>query len=382
MPAGPHRLSARDRRDDLRMLLLTSGVLLIAFAVGSTLQTVFVYRTEHLVLSELTEDSPLLGERLSVNLIAVLVVLLVCAALRLTERPAWLIAAVVFALSVVIAFARHALQVAVGIYDNPLIEVSAVEIVTVGVVIAVSVGIGLAHVKTRARLREKMRAEADHRLRASTALADLATAEMRVRREVADGLHNTLQGRLVLIEARIAALARRAADDPDGSPLHAQLDELRRDLGGIRERDVRDLSHLLYPVGVDIGLEHALRVLIRRVPPEIAVSAEVSPDAERLLDESGGAVVARRIALVRSAEEGITNALRHGAATTIRLTVVVEGTPPRVRLIVEDDGSGPPPAPEWNGLARISERLDLDGGSVSLRTSSLGGARLEVDVPA
>lgn len=374
------RQSARDRRDDLRVLLLTTGILLAAFALGSTLQTVFVYRTERLALGELVDDSPMLGTRLAVNLSTIAVVLGVCAALRLSERSPWIIAATVVALSGVVSVGRHALQIAVGIYRDPIFEVSAVEVVTVAFAVLVCVGIGLAHVRTRARLRDKMRAEADHRLRASTALADLATAEMRVRREVADGLHTTLQGQLVLIEARLATLSRQTGDE--GETVSTQLEELRSDLAEIRERDVRDLSHLLYPVGVDVSLEHALRVLIRRVPAEIAITAEVAPEVERLLDDGSDAGLARRIALVRSAEEGITNALRHGAAMTIRIAVVAEGAPPRVRLVVDDDGGGPPSAPEWNGLARIEEWIDVSGGSVSLRSSSLGGARLEVHVPA
>lgn len=378
-------LEARDRADDRRVLLFTAGVLLTAFAIGSTLQTIFIYRPERIATSELIAEAPQLPDRLMTNLVTVAIALLLAAFVRLEERRPLAAAGAVLAIALPIALARHGLQLLLGIYVAPELDVSLVEVCSVAVVIAVALGLALAQVRTRVRLREHERAEAEHRLRASTALAELAAEEMRVRREVADGLHGTLQGRLVLSQAAIDAIQRRGVEEGWSEAAIEQLAGLRRDLERMREHDVRELSNLLYPVGVDVSLAHAIRALVRRVPAEIDITAEVDPEADLALDR-GDDAVAQRIAVVRGVEEGITNALRHGAATTIRVAVGVSevdgAVAPRVRATVEDDGVGLPDSPRWNGLARTSERLGLRGGRVELAPSSLGGARLEVEVAA
>jgi signal transduction histidine kinase len=163
-----------------------------------------------------------------------------------------------------------------------------------------------------------------------------------------------------------------------------RLDQVRQELGTIREHDVRELSQLVYPVGVDIALGHAVRALVRRVPADIAVTAEVAPAVDRALDGAGAEAVGKRIAVVRAVEEGITNALRHGAATAIRILILLEGTPEgdRIRLTVDDDGAGLPDVPRHRGIARIAERLELHAGTAVLEGSALGGARLRVELPA
>ncbi|MFK4729091.1 hypothetical protein ROT00_05335 [Agromyces mediolanus] len=377
-------LEVRDRDDDRRVLLFTAGVLLTAFAIGSTLQTVFIYRPERIATAELIAESPQLPDRLMTNLVTVAIALLLAAFVRLEERRPLAAAGAVLAIALPVALARHGLQLLLGIYVAPELDVSLVEVGSVTVVIVVALGLALAQVRTRVRLREHERAEAEHRLRASTALAELAAEEMRVRREVADGLHGTLQGRLVLSQAAVDAIQRRGAEEGWSEAALEQLAGLRRDLERMREHDVRELSNLLYPVGVDVSLAHAVRALVRRVPAEIDITAEVAPEADVVLDRSGDGALAQRIAVVRGVEEGITNALRHGAATTIRVTVGVTGgdASPRVRATVEDDGVGLPDSPRWNGLARTSERLGMRGGSVELTPSELGGARLAVEVGA
>ena len=127
-----------------------------------------------------------------------------------------------------------------------------------------------------------------------------------------------------------------------------------------------------------------LRTMVRRIPAEIAVTADVAPDADHALGGTGPQAVGRRIAIVRAVEEGITNALRHGAATAIAVTVVVERGEEdggRVVLSVDDDGSGLPGARPWSGLARLAERLELHAATATLERSSMGGARLRVELP-
>lgn len=375
--------TARDRRDDLRVLLWTTGALLVTFSVGSTLQTVFLFRPERLTLVELVSQAPLLPARLFTNLATVAGVLLVCGLVRLNERRrltrvAWLI---VIALGA--GLARHGLQLLLGIYVDPQPAMSIVEVGSVAGVVVLSASLALGQVRARVRLRSHERASAEQRLRASAALAQLAAEEVRVRREVAEGLHGTLQGRLVMTQTRVDAIVRRVQEDGGDATMLEQLEEVGRELETMRERDVREFSQLVYPVGVDVSLGHAVRMLARRVPADIAVTADISPAADAALDGASADAVGRRIALVRATEEGITNALRHGAATRIRIHAAASETAeaPLIRLTVDDDGSGPPEKPRWNGLARATERIGLHGGTVQLGSSALGGGRLEITLP-
>jgi signal transduction histidine kinase len=378
--------TAQDVRDDRRVLLATAGVLLVVFSLGATLQAVFVFRPEHLTFDEIAAQSPQVPARLLANLAAVALVLAVCGLVRLNERTVAERIGIVIALAVAAGVARHALQIVLGIYDHPIVAVSLVEMLSVTAVVILCLSIGMLQVRARVRLREHERAAADHRLRAGTALTELAAEETRVRRQIAEELHGTLQGKLVLSQALLSAIRSRGGDDAWDPAALEQLDRLADQLDAIRERDVRELSQLVHPVGVDAGLAHAVGSLVRRIPPEIAVSADVSPSADRMLAGGDGASVAMRVAVVRGIEEGITNALRHGAATEIRIAVTSSRPPdgPRVTFTVDDDGAGLPDGARWNGLATLARRLRLHGGALELEPSSLGGAQLagELRVPA
>jgi two-component system sensor histidine kinase UhpB len=89
------------------------------------------------------------------------------------------------------------------------------------------------------------------------------------------------------------------------------------------------------------------------------------------------------LALYRAAQEGITNALRHGRAQ--RLALDVRGTTDQVQLTLTDDGEGL--APDWAqrtghyGLRWLTERVEGLGGRFELRNAAPRGVVLRVQVP-
>lgn len=386
---SPHSANrARDAADDRRRLLITAGVVLAVFSVGAATQTAFVHQ---IPLAGATHAVAPIGFilRTLINVTACAGALGLAAWLRLAAlanqrlaNPR--LALTALGIAVVVAIARFALQVATGIYVVPSLTVALVEVVSGAVVILVALVFGMMQVRAQVQLRTQERSLAEQRLRASEAVAALAEEELEVRRAVAEGLHGGLQSRLVMVRVQLDHVIGTWATGHAGAAEADVLRQVRRELDALREDEVRKLSHLLYPDGVDISLSHALTQLVRRIPAQIAVEAQIDQvlEQERQVDpEHGARLVAWRVAALRAAEEGINNALRHGGAARLRVTLT--GLPDRVELLVDDDGEGmPEPSPRLRGLARSADRLSRFGGTQRISASPLGGVRLAVMLPA
>ena len=106
-----------------------------------------------------------------------------------------------------------------------------------------------------------------------------------MRRAVAEGLHGTLQSKLVLVDARLGEVLDRA-DRLDAADAES-LAWVRAELDEAREIDVREMSRLLYPDRLELGLVPALRALLGRLPASIATRLTVS-DAVRAVDDPTG----------------------------------------------------------------------------------------------
>ncbi len=315
-----------DSRADHRLLLLSSLLLGSIFAIGASFQSVLVLDKDPLELGG-DELAPLLDFllRLAINAIGVVTLSWGIAAVRLLDRSMAVSACLAFGISLLGIFAR------------------ARQLATV---------------------------------RATEALHDLQQEELRVRRDVADTLHGTMQQRLVALRTMID----RALDELDETPsaessarVRERLRALSGELDGMRENELRALSASLYPEALDRGIVPALRALASRIPPSIAVGFDVShaPSPDGLSQEE-------RLLLVRVAEEGISNALRHGEARAIELRLGAdEGV---FELEVRHRGLAPSEPVEFSGLARFRDRLHDRDGSLVLRAEA-DGAMLHARLP-
>ncbi len=137
----------------------------------------------------------------------------------------------------------------------------------------------------------------------------------------------------------------------------------------------------LTPLVLDsFGLTEALGDLVdrtRRSQPELQVSLDVRLGDTRLPPDAA-------LTLYRAAQEGLTNALRHGQAGHVQLQVAAEG--PSVRLRVTDDGRGLPAEgvlrPGHYGLRWLDERVQGLGGRLDIGPAQPRGVALEVQLPA
>lgn len=388
VPTSP---TARDEREDRLALVATSGLLLLTFWFGSNLQASYLLARLSVGLDLDLLNTADLGRRLSLNMAVSGLTLLILWLVRLERVSGWVRIGVLAAISLGIAAVRMGLQEALGYNGSARWGAVAFELFISFAISAIAIGFGAAYTQTRQRLRAQERAGARQAMRAATALQALQREELRVRRSVAEGLHGTVQQHLVILGARIERLLERletgTATDEDIADLRGVRDELDQ----LRERDVRGMSRLLYPAGLELGAAAAIRLLLQRIPASIGTRLEVS-ELAREVDSLGnsGLDTERRLLLVRLVEEGLSNALRHGHAGSVVIAVDAAldgvdayGQPvPCMYVTVDDDGTGlPDPPPPLNGLARLDERLDAVGGTLTVSPGPMGGVRMYVCLP-
>lgn len=214
----------------------------------------------------------------------------------------------------------------------------------------------------------------------STAMVSLKDQQERTRRHISEGLHGSIQQSLVIVEERLRGAARQA-NEHGQSDLAAELVEIRNVLTSVREVDVRSLGQLIRPVGIDVGASAALRVLMNRVPPSIQTDSELT---ERFVLEDENLSMDSRMLVFSIAQEALTNALKHGPATAVRLSADVGGAPaPAIRVTFEDNGvTSSATLLKGEGLTRLERRLAQVGGDLRIaRSPILGGVMLVAHVP-
>jgi signal transduction histidine kinase len=196
------------------------------------------------------------------------------------------------------------------------------------------------------------------------ATGDARAAERaRIAREVHDAISQHLFG------MRIIAAGMRRAD-----PGNQQARAIER----ISEEALRDMQALLLelrPASLDgAGLAPALQEMCASYHDRLGVTVDASVD-----DVTVPAPVEH--ALLRITQEACANAVRHGHAR--RLAVSMTRQDGHVELAVRDTGTGfDPDAPHaGSGLAHIRDRVAELGGTVDIDSAPGRGAALTVRVP-
>ena len=192
-------------------------------------------------------------------------------------------------------------------------------------------------------------------------LGEGARAEERLR--LSRELHDVAGHKLTALKMQLALQARQAPSAAAIAECERLADEVLADIRSV-------VGTLRQHEGVD--LQQALRALDPRLPRP-TVRFELDP-AVRVAD------MPRAEALLRSAQEGLTNALRHSGAAQVR--VCLQRGRDGIELGVEDDGRGRAAqiAP-GNGLRGLRERLSEVGGRLELRDAAPSGLVLRAVLP-
>jgi len=197
------------------------------------------------------------------------------------------------------------------------------------------------------------------------------------RRMIARELHDELGQSVTAMRSMALSIAQRVG------PLDAQAEQAARLIADESSR-LYDAMHGIIPrltplVLDNFGLAEALEDLVertRRSQPGLQVDVRLELGEAHLPGEVA-------LALYRAAQEGITNALRHGHAR--RLGLDLRGESRSVTLTLADDGRGLPP--DWAqrtghyGLRWLDERARSLGGELELAPATPGGTRLTLRLP-
>lgn len=194
----------------------------------------------------------------------------------------------------------------------------------------------------------------------------------RIGRDLHDGLGQQLTGMELLCRTLADALVRTAA--PEAATAKLLMTEIRSSL-----EQIRALARGLTPV-IDTpnGLMLALQDLSEHVSRIFRVRCSFKCSEATIIAEHATAVH-----LYRIAQESVTNAIRHGRARQVRISLgpVKNG----VRLTVRDDGRGfPRRARKTHGLGLhiMQYRATMLRGSLKIEQNEKRGAHVVCFVPS
>jgi signal transduction histidine kinase len=218
--------------------------------------------------------------------------------------------------------------------------------------------VALAESAARGRLEEAHRQLQE----AQGALAERSRDAERLR--IAGDLHDVLGHHLTALSLTLEAATHTGAEARSIAIGEALV---------LTKRLLRDLRQVVSTLRDDVpDLPDALRRLAveTRAP---RVQLEIADGVTPVESASG-------LALLRAAQEAITNALRHGHAANVRLAL--DERDGGLRMRARDDGSGQPrPIRPGHGLAGIEERARSRGGRATWEFRREGGFELEVWLP-
>ena len=121
-----------------------------------------------------------------------------------------------------------------------------------------------------------------------------------------------------------------------------------------------------------LNIDTLLQELVKKIRAEGAISVDLD------IGQHDALSVSQRTAMLQAATEALSNVRKHACANHV--SVRVRDGNGRVLLDIEDDGIGVSDGPGL-GLTITQERLELQGGGLSLASSTSGGTLVRIWVP-
>ncbi|MGJ7581578.1 HAMP domain-containing protein [Variovorax sp. RHLX14] len=268
-------------------------------------------------------------------------------------------------------------QLEAGRFDVSLPALPGTEAGAIGTAFNRMVGMLRQHIET-----EKRAVRAEHRLSESRALGRWVDRKIeQERRLIARELHDELGQSVTAMRSMALSITQRVqASDPQSGQAAMLIAEESARL----YTAMHGLIPRLTPLVLDeFGLVAALQDLVERTRTnhaglQLDWHLETPPDGLQLDNDTA-------LVLYRAAQEGMTNALRHGEAGHLVLSLHCDTS--FLTMTLCDDGRGPAGAEAGAagtghyGLRWLTERIDSLGGTLRLEPAAPRGARLTVRLP-
>jgi signal transduction histidine kinase len=196
----------------------------------------------------------------------------------------------------------------------------------------------------------------------------IEAAELRERRRVARDLHDGIAHELAYVVTQSRRLAGGQRDELALRHLAAAaeraLDESRDAITALSRPVEEPLGTAVAQAALDVAARFDIDVRL-----DVADSAEADPET--------------REGLVRIVREAVTNAARHGAASSVEVELRRDGG---LRLRIVDNGIGfdpaaPPHRGRGFGLTSMRERAEAAGGVLHVASRPGAGTQIEVVLP-
>ncbi|MFI5270008.1 MAG: GAF domain-containing sensor histidine kinase, partial [Chloroflexota bacterium] len=206
----------------------------------------------------------------------------------------------------------------------------------------------------------------------------ITAAEERLREEIAEILHSRVQSKLLVAAHQLGQASAILDGDPEEAKRLLSLSQ--EQLDDIREREIREASHLLHPSIIKIGLGPAVRSLIGRFEDAFKVSLEVGPRLAKLDSIVDNQLPEDlRLTAYRSVEEAMSNIARHAHASSVAVSLSLSGQN-ELLLSIRDDGLGfdSSQLQPGLGLSSIDGRVNQLGGTWKITSQPGQGATFTI----
>lgn len=220
------------------------------------------------------------------------------------------------------------------------------------------------------------------RARTRRLASEIIGAGDRERAYIARELHDSVAQTLAALVMQLGAAARDSTDPS----LTGRIKSIR-EIGSDALEEVRMLAHTMHPrVLDDLGLVAALENLARQVGERANAVVTVEAEGKVEGDSIGANDVPPAVAsvLYRIAQEAVSNALRHGHAQAVNVSVRTDNH--TATLEIRDDGRGfevleAEQRRPGMGLFTMRERVSLVNGQFEVLSHPGSGTRIVARIP-
>lgn len=197
------------------------------------------------------------------------------------------------------------------------------------------------------------------------------TYTLKERHRISRDIHDSVGHSLSTIIIQLGAMAKLSEDI---HPVLSQMSSELRDFAAESLQDVRKVVHDLHVDMPDSNrLVNELEMLFTQMQ-QTGLTVHFHHNVSQQVLTQGQANF-----LYRTIQECMTNGLKHGQATVVRITLV--SAEQSLLLTIQDDGIGTQQVEFLGGLQGIRERLTELGGTMTVESAPQQGFRVQIILP-